>query len=369
MKNAEEFRMEFPETEEEFKDRVYQTLQSVHEEKRRNGMKLKPIIMVAVILVVMMSVGVAATVEKWSMFESVPDSWMTANEEDVSRMKASFTPIHLKGNGVDATLREAIYDGYGLYLVVDMRPKSPDVFLLPRDNAELTSPAGDVVSSFPYDVTLEKHIKDLGYQTIYRIDMSAMLSNCMVYPATVEMNEDGSFTFFLRVRLMDEKDILQPEIKTDLSIVIQRNESWNTDYISTDLSISAQPVLAAKVSAPDESHVFANCGVRLSNVRLYRTLLTTYLMADVEIVDQQVYDDHYLKYLFYSTDKDGNRLDSGYFNVSGITQDRSTGTYTFNCTLSLKELPDTLGFAEATWRIGIEKEVVDQWIFPLVDMK
>ena len=162
MKMGEDFRREFPQPEEGFRAAEYQALMRLKEEKRRLHMKFKPVIAFVLMLILLMSVGVAATVEKWSLFDSVPDDWRIATDAEKAQMKSSFVPIAIDGKMVDVTLREAIYDGYGVYLVVDVTPKSPNVFLIPYHNADLDEPAGDVVSSFPDDVTLEEHIRALG---------------------------------------------------------------------------------------------------------------------------------------------------------------------------------------------------------------
>lgn len=75
MKTGEDFRREFPQVEESFREAEYQALLRLHEKRRRTHMKLKPVIAFVLILMLLMSVGVAATVEKWSLFDSVPESW------------------------------------------------------------------------------------------------------------------------------------------------------------------------------------------------------------------------------------------------------------------------------------------------------
>lgn len=75
MKTGEDFRREFPQVEESFREAEYQALMRLHEKRRRTHMKFKPVIAFVLILMLLMSVGVAATVEKWSLFDSVPESW------------------------------------------------------------------------------------------------------------------------------------------------------------------------------------------------------------------------------------------------------------------------------------------------------
>lgn len=375
MKTGEDFRREFPETEEGFKDHVYSVLQSVHDKKRRAHMRIKPIAAFVLIMLMMMSVGIAATVEKWSLFDSVPDSWITADEDETAQMKASFEPVQIDGRLADVTVREAIYDGFGLYLVIDVRPANPAVFLMPDDNMELTDAASSVASFFPKDVTLEEHIKTLGYTKVYRVDVMSRLLGT-VFPASMKMSDDGTFTFFYRQRLMEEQDMMQPEITTNLMVHIKEysdervnNGSTIREYISSELPLKVQPMIVAKGSADGESHVFENSGWRMSHVRIYKTLLTTYLIADVEVVDQEKFDNRHMKYTVFAVDEDGNRLKSGYFNLYGIMQDYHTDEYYYSSTHALNELPEEFTIAEALWEIGEDPILLDQWTFPLVDVE
>lgn len=250
MKTGEDFRREFPQAEEGFRAAEYQALMRLHEEKRRLHMKLKPVIAFIFMLMLLMSIGVAATVEKWSLFDSVPDDWRIATDAEKAQMKSSFVPIAIDGEIVDVTIREAIYDGYGVYLVVDVTPQKPEVFLMPYHNADLDEPAGDVVSSFPDDVTLEEHIMALGYRHIYRVDIMTGLAG-MFFPAQMELNEDGSFAFFFRQRLDRAQDMQQPSLSFTVAANL-KSDSRYLEHFDTDVTLTVQPLLEAKCSPAGE---------------------------------------------------------------------------------------------------------------------
>lgn len=366
MKTGEDFRREFPQAEEGFRAAEYQALMRLHEEKRRLYMKFKPVIAFILMLMLLMSVGVAATVEKWSLFDSVPDDWRIATDAEKAQMKSSFVPIPIDGKMVDVTIREAIYDGYGVYLVVDVTPKSPNVFLIPYHNADLDEPAGDVVSSFPDDVTLEEYIRALGYRQIYRVDIMTGLAG-MFFPATMELNEDGSFAFFFRQRLDRAQDMQQPSLSFTVAANL-KSDSRYLEHFDTDVTLTVQPLLEVKYSPAGESHVFANSGLRLSNVQVHRTILTTYVTADVEVVDQDKFDNRYNQYFLRISDSKGNDIKPGYINLIAIRQD-DTGEYQYTCTLSLSALPDELSFVEYQVDYDAGHKPVDSWLFRLQNME
>lgn len=374
MKTGEEFRKEFPEADDGFRDALHDCLLTLHDSERRVHMRLKPLVALALVVLLMMSPGVATTIEKWSLFTSVPEYMQTASKDDQALMMSSFTPITTHGRIADVTVREAIYDGFAVYLVLDIVPSDPKVFLMPDINADLAEPAGSVVSSWPYDMSLEEYARSLGFTSFRKVDVALFLGG-MVIPPTLEAYENGVFTFCLRQQIRNPASVLQPSITTQCVTHIKRwtpnqitNGSTILEYLSTDLTIPAQPVQEIKASPPDVTHTFAHCGVVLSNVTLYRTMLTTYVMADVTIIDQERFDDQFMKYYVHASQADGSNLPVGYFNVSGILQDSVTQKYRYSSTISLSELPDAISFTEYSWPSSDGKDILDVFTFPLTSM-
>ncbi len=359
MKTGEDFRKAFPETEEGFRDAAYQALTTLHASHKRAALQGKPILAFVLVLLALMGAAVAGTVDEWSLFSSVPEYMQTASEEEQSQMKASFQPVTVHGRIADVTVREAIYDGFAVYLVLDIRHSDPTVFLMPHQNADLTEPASSVVYGWPTDLTLEEYARSLGFTSFRRVDVSISLSG-MVIPPTLEAYENGMFTFCFRQQILNPDDILKPSITTQCIPHIQ-----NLEYFETNLTIPAQPLMEVKASPPDVSHTFGHCGVALSNVTLYRTMLTTYVMADVSITDQEAFDANTMSYYVSDSDSNGNTLPVGYFNVGGIMQHGTTPTYRYSSTVSMPRLPDEISFTEYSWAPGKASNIIDIFTFPL----
>lgn len=351
MKTGEDFRNEFPDTEEGFRSAAYQALTSLRAPRKLPSLHGKPILVFALLLAVLMGAAVAGTADKWSLFSSVPEFMQTASKDEQAHMKASFQPVSVKGRHVDLTVREAVYDGFGLYMAIDMAPHQANVFLIPDMNVNLSEPASEAYSGFPADVTLSEHIKALGYTTIYRVDVQALLRG-MIFPATLAYNGDGTFTFYLRQRAGAAAEIQQSVLTTQVSASIMLNTGSRStlEFVQTDLSVPAQPVLEVKRSAEDFSVAFENSGVKLTNITLQRTLLTTYVSADVAVINEEAFANEGVQFYFCVSDQDGARLLPGYFNISGTTRNLETGAYEYASTLSLDNLPDTLYMTEYAWR-------------------
>jgi len=359
MNTGEDFRKAFPETDEGFRDAAYQALTALQTPRKQASLRCKPILAFALVLVALMGAAVAGTVEKWSLFSSVPEYMLTASEEEQSQMKTSFQPVTVHGRIADVTVREAIYDGFAVYLVLDIRHSDPAVFLMPDENADLTEPAGSVVSGWPSDVTLEEYARSLGFTSFRRVDASIFLGG-MVIPPTLEAYENGVFTFCLRQQILNPDYILKPSITTECVTHIR-----NLEYFEADLTIPAQPLMEVKASPPDVAHTFGHCGVSLSNVTLYRTMLTTYVTADVTITDQEAFDANTMTYYISDSDANGNTLPIGYFNVGGIMQRGTPPTYQYSSTVSMPKLPDEISFTEYSWAFGEGSNILDVFTFPL----
>lgn len=371
MKYGEDFRREFPNAEEGFKDAMHQSLMTLHGEERRAPMRFKPLIALILVVLLMMSAGIAATIEQWSLFTSVPEYMQTASEEEQALMKSSFSPVTTHGRIADVTVREAIYDGFAVYLVLDIRHSDPTIFLMPDENAALTDPAGSVVDGWPSDMTLEEYARSLGFISFRRVDVALFLGG-MVIPPTLEAYENGIFTFCLRQQILNPDDIMKPSITTQCVTHIKnwsaskvKNGSTILDYIEADLTIPAQPLLEVKASPPEVTHTFEHCGVALSNVTLYRTMLTTYVTADVSITDQEAFDARTMAYYIRASDSTGNSLPVGYFNVGGIMQHGTTPTYRYSSTVSMHKPPDEISFTEYSWASGEGNDILDIFTFPL----
>lgn len=352
MKTGEDFRKAFPDTEDSFRNAAYQALTALHPPRSKTSLRFKPLLAFALILALLMGAAVAGTVEKWSLFSNVPDYMRTATEAEQKQMKSSFQPVSVNGRYVNMTVREAVYDGFGLYMAVDMVPHNAEVFLIPDLNVELDEPADEAFGSFPSDVTLAEHIAALGYTAIYRVDISTRIQS-MIFPGGIAYNEDGSFTFFVRQRVTDPAYLQQAELSAILGAVIMRNtgsqvtngSTW-LETVEAELNIPAQPLLEVKQSAEAFSHVFEKSGAKITNIKLQRTPLTTYLTADVIVINEEAFADRFPNYYFSPSDKDGTHLHSGYFNISGISINQETGSYEYRCTLSLSTLPEMLYMSE-----------------------
>ena len=364
MKTGEDFRREFLDVETGFKDAADQTLRELPEGNDKRIVWFRPVIAIALVLSLLLGVGVAATWERWSLDDFIPTGRITAGQDEWEQIVSAFEPVTVQGDVADITVREVLFDGFAIYMVVDLMPKDATLFLVPY----LTDPektAGKVVDGFPMDVTLQEHIQAMGYKGLCTVDISTGLPVLSFMPE-MRVNEDGSYTFYLRQRFNSGQPQMG-ELSLSLRIVLQ-GHTLRASYMTIPVTVPVLPVLEQAQSPAGESHIFANSGMRLSNVCMYRTALSTYVTADLEMIDQAAFDAHYSSYSINFFDTDEQLIGIGPFNLAGVIPD-STGGWYYCHTLTLKELPDTLILAECLWGARDMQGVTEAWTLQLGKVK
>ena len=93
MKTGDDFRREFPEIEDGFLDAAHRALSEIHAEKEEKPMKLRPMLVFVLMLVLLTSVSVAATWERWSLDDFIPTGRITATEDEWRKMIDAFEPV------------------------------------------------------------------------------------------------------------------------------------------------------------------------------------------------------------------------------------------------------------------------------------
>jgi len=362
MKTGEDFRREFPAMEEGFQDAAHQALQALNEGKSENRMKLRPAMLMAALLVLLMGASVAATWERWSLDDFIPSNRITVTGEEWRSMVEAFEPVTVQTSVAEITVREVLFDGYALYIVADARPKGESVFFVP-EGSKMDAPARDAAGSLPEEMTLREYIAHNGYTRTFEMSLHTDMGG-MIFMPEMELNEDGTATFYLRQRLQQPQ--LQAEPLDVTLYVLMRSDvvryPCNAEVL---LTIDQLPVLEEAVSAEGVRHEFTNSGVALSNLRLVRTPLSTYVTADAEIIDEAAYQDRFGSYVIKFADINGAGYDAGPFNLMGFMRDpvdrNHTGPLYYTATLTMQKLPDTIAVMEYPWGKYEPEMATDSW--------
>lgn len=366
MKTGEDFRREFPEMEPQFEMAAQRALRGLQDEKEDRRMKLRPLLVIAVVLVLLMGVSVAATWERWSLNDFIPTGRITATEEEWRAMIADFEPVTAETSVAEVTVREALFDGYALYIVADVRPKGNSGFFVP-EGCDMDAPAYKTASALPKDMTLREYIAGQGYIRTFEVSLSPSTRG-MTFLPEMELNEDGTMTFYLRQRM--HHDGLQTEqLDMTLNVAMQPTTGRGSYFAAIPLTIRTLPVLEEAVSPAGDGCEFANSGVALTNLRLVRTPLSTYVTIDAEVTDAEAYDTRSGSYVIRFIGPDGKRYDAGPFNLMGFMQDPidrdHRGPLYYMSALTMTSLPDTITVIESPWGEYDPVIATDSWSIQL----
>lgn len=367
MKTGEDFRREFPDVDEDFRDAAHRALLGLHAVKEEKQMKFRPMIVIALALILIMGVGVAATWERWSLDDFIPTERITATETEWSDMLAAFEPVNVEGTVADVTVREALFDGYALYIVADVIPKQPGDFFVPEMSL-MEAAAREAADSLPEDMSLGEYISLKGYTRTFEVRLHTSGAG-MAFLPEMELNDDGTMTFYLRKR-MQQHDIRSDVLKTTLNVSMKRKEGSGVYFVDVPLNLQCLPVLEEAFSPAGESHEFTDIGVTLTNLHLTRTPLSTYVTADVQVINEEAYGESFGNYVLRFIGPDGKEYDAGPFNLSGFMRDSrgkgaEPGAPYYMATLTMPEIPDTLRLIETPWGVHDPDQATDSWTIQL----
>ncbi len=367
MKTGEDFRREFPPTDEGFQDAAYRALQGLHEKEEERRMRFRPMIVITLLLVLLTGVGVAATWERWSLDDFFTSGRITATEDEWRAMVDDFEPVTVQNELAEVTVREALFDGYALYIVADVVPQRSGDFFMP-EMTKLGSPASEAAESLPSDMTVQEYMSIHGYTRAFEVSMRTGIAGTTFLPE-MEINEDGTMTFYLRQR-MQQNSQLADVMDVTLYMPMHIDGVGRFYSVEVPLTIQRLPVLEEAVSRNGDRHEFGGIGVAMSNLHLIRTPISTYVTVDAEIMNEESFSSYFGNYTLSFVSADGDEYDAGPFNLSGFMRDSKgrdaePGELYYMATLTLNKIPDRLVLNEAAWGVLDPVQANDSWLILL----
>lgn len=362
MKRGEDFRNDFPDVDVSFRESVNMVLQGLREEKVCKDKRVRFIVITAIVLMLMIGVSVAVAPERWSLSDFIPTGRVTATEDEWNMMIAAFEPVTADANIAKVTVREALFDGYALYIVADIEPNRTSDFFVPQ-MCDLEAAASKAASVLPKDMSLREYIQSQGYAQTFEVSIHTGLQGLAFMPE-MQLNEDGSLTFYYRQRLQ-KVGMENEQLEITLHVSMYGTAARENYFAEIPLTIKKLPVLEKAVSEEGEIHEFVNSGVVLSNLSLVRTALSTYVTADVQIVNDAAYSARTGNFVFNFCGPDGMNYDVGPFNMMGFVQDaidrKHKSPLYYVSTLTMTELPSDILMIESKWGEYDLEKATDIW--------
>lgn len=111
--------------------------------------ELLPARLFAAVLVLLMSVGAAATWKRWSMTDFINHDRGVVPEDEWKNIASGLEPVSIRGMLADALIRETVFDGSACHMVVEVRPNDPHCILIPYGAHMLEERAYNAIIAFP----------------------------------------------------------------------------------------------------------------------------------------------------------------------------------------------------------------------------
>lgn len=359
MRTGEDFRREFPKPEEGFRQAVDNALAGLVEERRWHIHKLGTAVVLTVLALMISGVAVAATIERWGVQEFIERSKRAnLSEAAAGVLAADFEDVVIEAEWATLTVTEAVYDGMAIYMAVDAVPKHTGDMAIPAPVGH-GGMADYYGKSYPSDVSIEAYAAQLGYEHVLALICECDEATTHIYDSV--MNEDGSFTIMLW-GLVREQHRNQPRLEVNFCIRTQRD---GAEYKRTAqrLGLRIAGEMETARSAKGETGTLGNAGIIITGVEVYRTPMSTYVLADYDVADQARHEEYIMHQKLRFLDEKGVPLRAGAYPLAynsryDIRRNDVPQRYYYISNWLMDEMPEQIaigeydGSAESGWTEG-----------------
>lgn len=292
MRNMTDMKNAFGKADDAFVNNVHHTLADIQLNKdRKPAKKVYFSLVAAVIIVCVLSAGtVLALSNTWGILD-----FLGGRRADVSVLPNAFEVVQeqvpQQGNQTDFAafvIREAVYDGQSVYIVLDVKPSSPGYLLLGPD----TEPSDHISNMGPIFNGKTGTIADYA-QASHKVMMSTSIgisgANCGI---DYLLEEDGTLVYMIDGRYEGNSPAPVVELKCVALPFVVENGKYMRDMDgkkSTILSATLKNTGTQEKVASTESAVYSDCGVRVDKITLKGSAMSTYAEIEFTVIDAGKY--------------------------------------------------------------------------------
>lgn len=320
MRDMKELKYAFGQADDDFVNNVYHTLTGMQSNKDGKPVKKIYFRLAAVIAIVcILSAGTAlAFTNTWGILD-----FLSGRRTDVKVLPEASAIVQKgvpqEGNKTDIatfTLREAVYDGQSVYIVLDVKPSSPDYLLLgpdayPSDHIANMGPIFSGKTGTIADYARENH------KVMFQTSVVVSGTNCSI---AYLLEEDGTLVYMLEGRYGSDSTAPDVEFKCVAVPFVIENGKYTRDMDSrkdTTLSVTLKNTGTQETVTSMEPAVYGDCGVRVDKITFKSSAMSTYADVEFTVVDEEKYAETD-GILFEFLDRYGERIPNGAASGGGI---------------------------------------------------
>ena len=326
MRDMNELKNAYGEADTGFRRSVYLTLANLKKSGERTPMKKMNFrIIAAAAAVVLLAAGTAvALTNPWGILDFLGE-WN--REAVVLPDAAEIVQTDMPQNGgetelVSFSVREAVYDGENLYVVVEARSVGADKLILGSDTM-LTDPIGDLGPLFANrSGTIAEYLKESGRTPIHT---SMLMDGVDMQTSSFLLESDGVMVYMLSSRYDDGA----PQLTLDILCVSTPFVDGGRDVEAMErrtLTVTLQNTGTQNMVSSVNAIEYADCGVRVDKITLTSSPMAIYTEIEFTVIDPVKYAETEDGLWFEFIDAEGNRLPDGADASGHVGPADETGT-------------------------------------------
>ncbi len=322
MRDLNELEKAFGQADDNFVSNVYCTLSGIQVNKtikpvKKTGFRLAA----AIVIACMLTAGtVLAAANAWGIldFLSGRNSNVKVLPEAANMVQKGIPKKSIQTELGTFSVRESIFDGKDVYIVVDVKPSSQKYLLLGPD-ATPSDPIGNMGPLFSGRTgTIADYARE---NNLEMVNTSVVISG-ITCSVDYLLEDDGTLVYMLNGNYTGNSakgDIklacaAAPFITRDGATVIDEQHKKETTLPVTLKDSGAREILTSTNSA-----TYSDCGVRVDKVTLTGTAMAIYADIEYTVIDKDKFTETGDGLWFEFLDNNGNRVPDG-ASSSGSTK-------------------------------------------------
>ncbi|MDR2902928.1 MAG: hypothetical protein LBU77_00225 [Clostridiales bacterium] len=310
MRDMNDLKNAFGKADDGFEQNVYRTLANLEEREETTPMKkasLRLIVTVAAVFCVL-TTTVFAMSNAWGVMDFL-NGRIAGVEVPPDAAEIVQTNLPQEGGEAEAavlSIREAVYDGRNIYIVVTAKPTDPSYLLLGA--AMPSDPVGNLGPQFQNEVgTIAEYAKKNG-KTPLRVDVSLQSMN---HTNDSILEADGTLAYMMNGDYISDET--QLPLTVDYSIApFDKNGLVNMEEVQKNtLTATLQSSGTQGTVASTSTAEYTDCGVRVDKVTLTGSPMSIYAEIEYTVIDKEKFAATDDGLWFEFIDENGDRLPDG----------------------------------------------------------
>lgn len=318
MLNINDLKNALGEADDGFKNNVYQTLVELKKREERKPVRKMSLRIVAIVTVLcLLATGTAlAMTNTWGILDFLNGRRIDVEVlPDATEIVQTDLPQEGGENKLAVfSVREAVFDGQNVYIIVEAKAKNPEYLLLGLD-ANLSDPVGNMGPLFDGQRgTIDDYAK-VNYKTPIHTSVLLNLNGSSV---DFVLEDDGTLVYMINGRYADNASQLSLELECITSPFVDGSIHME-DLQRNTLVVTLQNTGTKDIVTNMNTTEYADCGVRVDKITLSNSPMAIYVEIEFSVIDQNKFAETDGGLWFEFIDENGDRLPSG-AGSSGIIE-------------------------------------------------